>query len=260
MKTHTKLITPKLAEEILAKNTNNRPINNAKVAEYTKAMREGEWMQNGDTICLSTERLIDGQHRLHAIIRSGVPIECIIVDDLDPEVIRTKGIGKKWNGADILAFKGYKQCKATAAALQQVDLYLTGRVGKHVTYSNNQIVELAEKHPGIRDSVLLCGDTRRLISRAYLTAYHYLFSKKDASAANKFVDKLLTGVGLNEGDPIYLLRERLLTNSLAKAKVTDDYLAAILIKAWNFSRAGKTIKSLRFREVGENPEAFPVIA
>jgi hypothetical protein len=68
---------------------------------------------------------------------------------------------------------------------------------------------------------------------------------------------LSTGAGLEEGNPVLLLRQRLFDNQLAKGKLTKRYIAALFIKAWKEYMAGKRIKFLRFREEGDRPEMFP---
>ena len=57
-------------------NTKNRPLNEAKVAESAEKMRLGEWREKGGILVvrLNTGRLLNGQHRLHAVIRAGVAV------------------------------------------------------------------------------------------------------------------------------------------------------------------------------------------
>jgi hypothetical protein len=93
-----------------------------------------------------------------------------------------------------------------------------------------------------------------------LAGCHYLFAKKDESAADQFIQQLISGSGIIEGEPVYVLRERILQNSLAKAKLSKNYLMAIIIKAWNHKRAGTNLRKLFYREESKNPEPFPVVA
>ena len=69
-------VTPEMATEWLKGNTKNRPINEEKVAEYAEKMRLGEWRERHSVpiILQSDGRLINGQHRLYAIIRAGVAV------------------------------------------------------------------------------------------------------------------------------------------------------------------------------------------
>ena len=75
------MITPELASEYLAKNTNNyRVMSNQKVDIYAKDMKNGNWQENGEGIAFCEDgTLKDGQHRLQAIVRSGVTIPMLVV-------------------------------------------------------------------------------------------------------------------------------------------------------------------------------------
>jgi hypothetical protein len=64
---------------------------------------------------------------------------------------------------------------------------------------------------------------------------------------------------MQEGEPMYVLRDRLMQNSQAKAKLQSSYIAALYIKAWNYTRGGKKLSSLRYRQAGDKCEDFPVV-
>lgn len=70
------LVTPQLAKEYLQHNTNNyRRINHRLVAQYARAMMQGDWQGNGEPIQFdSNGNLVNGQHRLCAISVSGQSI------------------------------------------------------------------------------------------------------------------------------------------------------------------------------------------
>lgn len=84
MKTQVKVVpvTKRLVDSLLAKNERNRPINQRRVDSLVRAIQQGKWKKNGQTITLDGNGFImDGQHRLTAIKKAGYPtdIELIIV-------------------------------------------------------------------------------------------------------------------------------------------------------------------------------------
>ena len=82
------VINPGEAKAYLDNNAKHRPIKDKKVAEYMAEMREGHWKLNGKTICFdSTGRLLNGQHRLSAVVRSGVPLTTVVIRGLDPALV-----------------------------------------------------------------------------------------------------------------------------------------------------------------------------
>ena len=84
------LITPEIAAQMLAKNVGNRAIRNHVVKQYAQQMRDGQWRQTHEPIAVdASENVVDGQHRLTAIVQSGASIwfwlatydhECSAVD------------------------------------------------------------------------------------------------------------------------------------------------------------------------------------
>jgi hypothetical protein len=85
MKTSFKDITPKFAGDILAKhNGKNRKISERIVDKYANDMKVGAWGITHQGIAFDTEGdLLDGQHRLAAIIKSGKTIKMLVTTGLD---------------------------------------------------------------------------------------------------------------------------------------------------------------------------------
>ncbi len=82
--TSTELITPEVASAYLKLNTCNRKIKPAVFKHYAKQMAAGEWQYTHQGIAFSEDnQLIDGQHRLTAIIESGVSIPMLVTRNLN---------------------------------------------------------------------------------------------------------------------------------------------------------------------------------
>lgn len=82
MRTSIELITPEVAAEYLANNyESNRPVRKTYVSTLAQSMLDGEFVSmNGQTIVLGADdgKLYDGQHRLMAIVQSGVAQEMLV--------------------------------------------------------------------------------------------------------------------------------------------------------------------------------------
>jgi|SRR5579859_1421102 len=66
-------ITPEIAKAFMLANVGNRSVKRRHLARLRAAMKNGEWVVTHQGICFSvTGVLLDGQHRLMAIIESGV--------------------------------------------------------------------------------------------------------------------------------------------------------------------------------------------
>lgn len=255
------IITPERASRDLERNTHNRPLNPRHVNKLSEEMSGGNWRLNGEPIIYAQDgRVLDGQHRLAACVKSGIPFQTTVVYGVSEDVFPTIDVGLRRTGSHTLALLGEKHPARLAAALRYVERYKDGEPGSKKRPSNAELQALLSEHPDIRVSLDYCMEHfTKLVPVSLLAALHYLFALKDRIAANTFVYRLVTGLGIDENSPIYLLRERLVQNAASKGRVSEDYLAALTIKSFNAYRANESLKYLRFREKGASPEAFPVV-
>jgi hypothetical protein len=84
--TTVETITPEIAKKMLEVNRHNRGISWEKVHQYARDMKAGKWYLSHQGIGFGKdENLIDGQHRLFAVIEAGVAIETQVTHGLDRE-------------------------------------------------------------------------------------------------------------------------------------------------------------------------------
>lgn len=73
------VITPDIAQQYLSKNTTNRQLRQKVVSQYARDMRLGSWQLTHQGIAFNCDgTLLDGQHRLAAIIESGASIPMLV--------------------------------------------------------------------------------------------------------------------------------------------------------------------------------------
>lgn len=86
MKNELLQVTPEIATKLLQRNLNNRNLSDRLVTKYEQDMRNGNWTVTHQGIAFYEDgTLADGQHRLAAIIRSGVPITMYVTRGLKRE-------------------------------------------------------------------------------------------------------------------------------------------------------------------------------
>ena len=79
-------MTPQLAAEMLKNNDGNRRLRPAVVKQYAAEMTAGMWRQTHQAIAVdNTGRLVDGQHRLTAVVQSNWSGELLIATYDSPE-------------------------------------------------------------------------------------------------------------------------------------------------------------------------------
>lgn len=244
-----------------------RNVRESAVSEYAKIMRAGEWRLNGDAIRIDSEgRIIDGQHRLRAIVLADVTIESVLIVGLAADVFDTIDVGRRRTAADCMTILGETNCSLLAGALAFVrdyeNMLAGGMMGcnKSTAGANRAAEDVLKRHPGIRASVAFLSSNRpapRFFYPSSLAAIHYLCSTVDKAKADMFVRGLVTGIGLHESSPVLVLRN-LMVNSMSRSKapMSRTWQAAVAIKAWNALCANRRVGVLKFAD----GETFPLVA
>lgn len=79
-------VTPQLAAQWLAMNTNNRPVRKEAVKRYAEDMAAGRWVLTHQGIAFGEDgTLYDGQHRLSAVVMSGATVKLEVTWGMTPE-------------------------------------------------------------------------------------------------------------------------------------------------------------------------------
>jgi hypothetical protein len=104
-------VTPDTASLWMRKNhPQNRGITRARVNRYSKDMTAGLWLYSGEPVQFDENGLlINGQHRLLAIIESGVTVDLLVVRGLPAKTIGVLDTGKPRNEADLLRMAGHTE-------------------------------------------------------------------------------------------------------------------------------------------------------
>lgn len=104
------VMNPVIAKKMLGQNQRNRPVNKIRVARYAEAMAAGEWDEENPEGCASAVDtngdLLNAQHRLLAVVESGVMLNWVFFENVDPGARATWDRGAKRTSADFLAMSG----------------------------------------------------------------------------------------------------------------------------------------------------------
>lgn len=84
MQMQEEIITPERATELLKRNTCNRVMSKSAVRKYSTLMKKGEWYLSHQAIAFAdtedgSEVLVDGQHRLAAVVQAGIPVTFMVI-------------------------------------------------------------------------------------------------------------------------------------------------------------------------------------
>jgi phage tail tape-measure protein len=240
-------ITPDLAKEWLTLNTDNRKLSQATVEVYANAIRQGDWKLNGDSIKFGTSgNLLDGQHRLGAVIKAKRSIQSIVITGVDDTAMPTLDVGKKRGASDYLSLRGVKNPAQVAASAVIAERIIAGRpIGGGRRATVIEVARFVEENDGVGDSVVFTQANRGPIRwNAMMGAAHFLFARVEPQAANRFFTRLGSGADLKTTEGVYRLREKLLMQMQQKNTVARDHMAAWYIRAWNADRRGEQLTKL----------------
>ena len=115
-------ITPAKAADMLDANITNRPLAKSTVRAFAEAMERGDWLVTHQGIAFDSDGvLVDGQHRLAAIIEADVPVDMTVFTDVEPDTFDVLDTGKRRTAADVLAIEGEKSTTLLAAMVRTPD-------------------------------------------------------------------------------------------------------------------------------------------
>ncbi|MFZ0018427.1 MAG: hypothetical protein WAL10_13945, partial [Acetobacteraceae bacterium] len=222
-------ITPERAEEYLAANRGNRNIVQSHVAAMARDIRNGQWMFNAQPICFSRAgRLLNGQHRLSAVLEAGQPIEVLVMRGLPEEAFETYDKQAKKAPAVDEMFEDFGDkalISATAVLLWRRELKPAGEPNARPTAS--EIRDVITAHPEL---MRLRGFARKLVhyGRSSALVYAgYRVMRDDPELGHVFLDRLETAANLPAGHIILRLRDRLIDLRKADQNAqVDEILAA----------------------------------
>lgn len=269
MRSRAVKISPTRAAEMLEANSSNRPLSRPVVRALADAMQRGDWMVTHQGIAFDTNGvLVDGQHRLAAIIEADIPVEITVFTDVEPGTFDVLDTGKRRNASDVLAIGGEKSATMLAAMVRAVWLYDNrpdaGWNGGKAAVTNHQILETLQAHPKLRDFVAvgerISTETGMIKSAAGAAAFLAEDANKRADLT-EWYDGVLEGAGLVKSDPRLLFRKLMFSMARKQAgqvqrrRDTREHVA-LYLQAFNAWATNEPITRLRY-----NPrESVPPVA
>lgn len=253
-------VNPEMAQHWLATNTNNRRLSKGHVASLEAVLKRGEWMLNGETIKFGGDgRLLDGQHRLHACVNSGIGFWTYVAYGVEPNAFDTIDTNLRTRRtSDILGMHGKENATHLAACVKLLWVFgMTGQFyeggGGIAGFSPRVCLDILSRRPGIYDSVTRCAGVRVFSSPSLLAALNYLFSCSNSDMAGEFVSVMADG-SAELDRPFHVLRESVINRRLSVRRIGGRQLAFMAIRAWNSEISANWIKKVYYKPNEEFPQ------
>lgn len=263
----TENISPSKAAEYLKTSIGNRPISEVFIRSYADTMKKGGWKMNGIPIVFDIDgHLLDGHHRLKAIILAGIPVKMDVCRGVSSDSFTTYDCGRHRSLGQLLAMQGVKHYNTVGSIVAANEtLVRTGRIYPNNTSSankrtNTQNYEIYSRDPigyneAAEDAVRIV-KAARILNGSWVGGLIYYLTHTGGYDRD-FVLEFFEGVcSLDDSriNPANILRKRILKEKLSNVTLKAHQLFAFVVIAWNAYVKGETLKILRF--LPEN-EVYP---
>lgn len=255
-------VTPEIAERWLGKNTRNRHARASVVSGYARDMKAGNWVLNGESIKFAQDgTLLDGQHRLLAVVAAGVSVQILVVRGIPNEAMPTVDTGARRKFSDVLTIDGGSNTSALAAIVRRAVMWEAGQrtnTGK-IKPTNSEMMEFLTECPEIVHSAEIASKlaSRTLLPASVLGLAHWLFSDIDPDQATFFIARVIDE-DVPTGHPARTLHRRIVNLRINGGRVNESEALALTIRAWNAYRAGETPRKFQMPKGGLTNDNFPV--
>lgn len=260
---HVERITPEIARHLLGGMMRNRLVKDARVNVYAEAMRSGDFKSlNGECLVINRDgALEDGQHRLHALLKSGLPyMDFLVVRGVEPGSGQTNGQGAPRQPSDIATMRGYENSRVLMAAVRWLWTYENDWPGglSHVrTLSVATLLKYLEAnaHLVVANEEIRknYGQAGRLMMASIATFVRVVTDRLSPKQSNDFFEALNTGEAQPQSRQVIKLRDRLMSRESARNRLRPAEIIVITARTWNAMRAGREVSKLYIgRETAEH--------
>jgi hypothetical protein len=238
----------------------NRKRKPARIIRYAEAMGYDGWLLTGEPLIFGKDRLLDGQNRLMACVRSGKSFRTHVAFGIEDNVFTVIDSGKSRTPGDTFFTAGVTSPEIVSPAIRWLMLYENGQPTARTSFSNQEMWNVYCDKKRIDQEILERAVARaKLASKAVpkgaLAAHLYLFEKSHAPTAKK----LAADFDKNQHGALKF------TKMLAKARkdkqirLQDIWINAVLVQVWNAYRAGRPVTAKDLKWSGQAQE-YPIIA
>lgn len=262
------LVTPEIAADWLEnRNVKNRSKSSVTARRYARLIEAKRWKCTHQGIAFDREGwLIDGQHRLVAIVATGMPVKLFVipfVDGMDEDTFDVLDNGHKRQAAQLLKGPGATSRAAAARYLGVIDdsfgsehHIVQGIIATSVETADT--LEVVKEWPELMAWAPVMGTANR---NAHVPPGPHLAVLAQAERSphrdriESWLEGINSGAGLGPKDPRLLLRNRFISGTrLAHGHLGQCMAYRLLVKAWNAHATGASLGVLRASDGEARPE------
>jgi hypothetical protein len=206
-------ITPAKALQYIATvdMSKQRPLKQSKINDYASAMSHGHWVMTHQGIAFDDEgNLCDGQHRMHAVVKSGATVEMQVTRNLiqkQGDLFTFDAIDqgvKRHIGEQLHVRHGVKNANHIASAVKKI---------VQLCLNKNPVMSVANTVAALKyyeSELHVCHSLLSVtngMTKAGILGPAALALRVGGEKVKSFVEKVGNGENIKKGDPAYTFRQ-----------------------------------------------------
>ena len=231
---------------------NNRPINERVVAKYAQELSNNNWVtDNGESIKFDQNgMMVDGQHRLSAIIKSNVSVYMWVTYGVDSRAFMTIDAGGSRSIGSILGISGVTSANQKTAVIRALLRYRNHSTSeKFATPTATDVLKFYEMEAELIDfansqsTQLTTKSGIRIPASVVGGMIAFLYERHPNVIV--FFNEVMSGRDITN-NAVYLLRDRIIASS-TNSKMTMPIAAKeqLILKAFTHYKNKYQAKSLK---------------
>ena len=245
-------VGPTVAQRYLDANMLNRPVRKKWVRELADRMRNGDWGLSHQGVCFDEDgNLIDGQHRLLAVIKSGATIRSMVGRGFPRNSRYRIDAGARRSARDFYVISGGKASHSGVPAIARVALMGLSSSATQDKINHHSILRFLKDHDDVVIDYLKLAtlpNVRATYHSGWVGAFVVASILYGRDRIDPMMDRL-SEAAFDVGDPMRALFLWCIRNKSRKSKgsksTRSDVYYACAVSAINGDLAGDTRKAVR---------------
>lgn len=282
------LLTPKLAQELLdrkweavtsdGRRLRQRDLSGEQVDYFCGLLRAGQFKPIYQGLGIGENgSLYDGQHRAHAVVRTGISVEVQVTFNVPADHIDALDSGRQRRASTKFTMDGYDHGLNLGSAARLLSYFLDYEIGADLgggeelvgewrNWHKNKIDDptildlVRHKHPGLYPDVqwaVAQRQTKPVLNIPSVAVFRYIARRawpEGSETIDSYLDTVVCGIGIDSADHVALAVKRWLErqDSDQRRSLREAHLN-ILIRAYNVFIKGRPQKSFQASLPGPFP-------
>lgn len=208
-------VTPSMALRWLENaNTHNRKVSDAQVRQFARDIQQGNWVLTHEGIAFDPHGiLLDGQHRLWAIVQAEVSVEMPVWFNITPQALEVINGGRSRSLADRIRLSHHRHGLVTPGHVATLKAMMGGMSGPAVMTSSEASQAMCRHREAVNLALKLIPSGRYIANAATRGVIARASYSADPERLALFAEMLCTGVVPDPNDTAVILLRQYLYNT-----------------------------------------------